>query len=416
MFLRILSVAMIVAMPLVEVRAQSVAPVPPPENLMEPAAIADQPARVPLRPAANAGAEVVPNVVDSGTNGDIFMTSPAPFTLTGVLLQAKASWPFVVARTGTSDFQSGFTVANSAAGELMRVQGDGKVGIGTTTPASRLTLFSNTLHHLTLQSNNPSVWHLTNFNSGYFGIVKDGGTPSLSILNDGKVGINTTAPGAPFTVYSNTANQLRLSSNNTTAWELVNSNSGYFGITAAGAATPALAILNNGNIGIGTSTPTARLHVSGNLSVTGDITGARVLNAIYQDVAEWVTSAESLEDGTVVIIAPGRVDEVVASTEAYDTRVAGVVSRQPGVLLGVPGEAKLKIATTGRVKVKVDATASPILAGDLLVSSSKPGTAMRSEPADVAGIRMHRPGTLVGKALEPLETGTGEILVLLSLQ
>jgi hypothetical protein len=29
---------------------------------------------------------------------------------------------------------------------------------------------------------------------------------------------------------------------------------------------------------------------------------------------------------------------------------------------------------------------------------------------------MHMPGTLIGKALEPLATGKGEILVLLSLQ
>jgi hypothetical protein len=29
---------------------------------------------------------------------------------------------------------------------------------------------------------------------------------------------------------------------------------------------------------------------------------------------------------------------------------------------------------------------------------------------------MHRPGTLIGKALEPLSEGEGEILVLLSLQ
>ena len=41
---------------------------------------------------------------------------------------------------------------------------------------------------------------------------------------------------------------------------------------------------------------------------------------------------------------------------------------------------------------------------------------MKSEPVDVAGIQMHRPGTIVGKALEPLLGGEGEILVLLSLQ
>ena len=41
---------------------------------------------------------------------------------------------------------------------------------------------------------------------------------------------------------------------------------------------------------------------------------------------------------------------------------------------------------------------------------------MRSEPVDVGGVKMHRPGTLIGKALEPLPAGEGQILVLLSLQ
>ena len=76
----------------------------------------------------------------------------------------------------------------------------------------------------------------------------------------------------------------------------------------------------------------------------------------------------------------------------------------------------MKVATTGRVKVHVDASRFAIHPGDLLVSAGKPGMAMRSEPVEVAGLQMHRPGTLIGKALEPLESGEGEILVLLSLQ
>jgi hypothetical protein len=51
-----------------------------------------------------------------------------------------------------------------------------------------------------------------------------------------------------------------------------------------------------------------------------------------------------------------------------------------------------------------------------LVTSDVPGLAMKSQPIDVGGVKIHRPGTLVGKALEPLRQGTGEILVLLSLQ
>ena len=86
------------------------------------------------------------------------------------------------------------------------------------------------------------------------------------------------------------------------------------------------------------------------------------------------------------------------------------------MILGEEGPSKVKVATAGRVKVHVDATRSPIAAGDLLVTSDKPGVAMRSEPVDLGGVKIHRPGTLIGKALEPLESGEGEILVLLSLQ
>jgi hypothetical protein len=68
------------------------------------------------------------------------------------------------------------------------------------------------------------------------------------------------------------------------------------------------------------------------------------------------------------------------------------------------------------VKVRVDATAGAIRIGDILVTGSKPGTAMKSQPVNVSGIAMHRPGTVVGKALENLPSGEGEILVLLSLQ
>jgi hypothetical protein len=93
-----------------------------------------------------------------------------------------------------------------------------------------------------------------------------------------------------------------------------------------------------------------------------------------------------------------------------------VVSDSPGVILGVGGEGKLKVATTGRVKVRVDATRSPVEVGDLLVTSEAEGLAMKSVEVDLGGVKIHRPGTIIGKALEPLASGTGEILVLLSLQ
>ncbi len=154
----------------------------------------------------------------------------------------------------------------------------------------------------------------------------------------------------------------------------------------------------------------------GNYTFPGNVTVNGNINAKYQDVAEWVESSQLLSAGTVVVLDETRSNQVVASSQAYDTRVAGVISLQPGLTLGESGAGKVLVATTGRVKIKVDASAGPIKIGDLLVTSDKEGIAKKSDPLMLGGVQIHRPGTLIGKALEPLAKGTGEILVLLSLQ
>ncbi len=165
-----------------------------------------------------------------------------------------------------------------------------------------------------------------------------------------------------------------------------------------------------GNVGIGVLTPTEKLDVNGNINVSGNI------NAKYQDIAEWVETALPLEPGTVVIVDPTESNRVLMSPRAYDTRVAGAISRQPGLALGERSDTKVLVAHSGRVRIKADARYGAIKIGDLLVTSPTPGHAMRSRPMKIGDQFLHRPGTLLGKALEALPKGKGEILILLTLQ
>jgi hypothetical protein len=249
------------------------------------------------------------------------------------------------------------------------------------------------------------------------------GYQRMIVANNGNVGVGTTAPEAPLHINGwmlSTGRMAGLSFRNressTSADDWVWYSSGNvagFWRTGVG---DLLSVTTDGKFGIGTTSPTAKLHVAGDGRLTGNLTVDGNINAKYQDVAEWVPTTQKLAAGTVVILDIARDNHVEASTKSYDTRVAGVVSAQPGIALGEAGEGKALVATTGRVKVKVDATQGAIHVGDLLVTSDKPGVAMLSKPLDLGGVPIHRPGTLIGKALESLDKGTGEILVLLSLQ
>lgn len=121
--------------------------------------------------------------------------------------------------------------------------------------------------------------------------------------------------------------------------------------------------------------------------------------------------------GDVLVLDPAHPGKFLKSNSRYSKLVAGIYSTKPG-LVGrrqTTTDPKLKaaevpMAMVGIVPTKVTAENGPITIGDLLVTSSTPGHAMKGDDGTLPT------GTVIGKAMGNLKSGTGVIEVLVSLQ
>jgi hypothetical protein len=135
-------------------------------------------------------------------------------------------------------------------------------------------------------------------------------------------------------------------------------------------------------------------------------------------LATAVEVSEAVEPGDVLVVDPVEPGRMRPGNVAADPAVIGVVAGESGLLLGggakalePPGEngaAAVAVAFSGIVHCKVDAGYGAIAVGDLLTTSPTRGHAMLADEP--------RAGTIVGKALEPLEFGTGLIRILVMLR
>lgn len=121
--------------------------------------------------------------------------------------------------------------------------------------------------------------------------------------------------------------------------------------------------------------------------------------------------------GLVVSIDPEQPGALTISHQAYDRRVAGIISGagevRPGLVMGqaeLVGNDPFPVALTGRVYCWADASNGAIEPGDLLTTANRPGHAMKV--TDYAQAQ----GATLGKAMSSLETGRGLVLVLVTLQ
>jgi hypothetical protein len=136
-------------------------------------------------------------------------------------------------------------------------------------------------------------------------------------------------------------------------------------------------------------------------------------NPDFAELMSFQGVAAACEPGDVLAVSADSDRAVALASEPYSTMVMGVYSEKPG-LVGSPhvmegqGDHEVAVAIVGIVPCKVSAENGPIRRGDLLVTSSTAGHAMRADTPT--------PGTILGKALGELESGTGVIDVLVTLQ
>jgi hypothetical protein len=137
------------------------------------------------------------------------------------------------------------------------------------------------------------------------------------------------------------------------------------------------------------------------------------------DVAEAFAVEGSRRDygpGDVLVISERSDRTMEKAAEPYSTRVAGVHATKPGVLLTEHAITEsladlVPLGVVGVIPTKVSAENGAIRRGDLLVTSSMQGHAMRGTD------RGRMLGAVIGKALEAFPgPGTGTIRVLVNVQ
>jgi hypothetical protein len=340
----------------------------------------------------------------------------------------------------------------------------GRVGIGTASPAADLhvagiakfqTIAPLNIFQETDQTLPAGLWRL-GCDANYFLIDQNTAAAGdfssyirrFVIKSNGNVGIGTTSPAAnlhvagvakfqtiaPLNIFQETDQTLPAG-----LWRL-GCDANYFLIDQNTAAAGGFSsymrrfvIKSNGNVGIGTTNATGKLTVQ---ATSGDLIAAynsgdrvfvvkstgevRADGAVYAadfntgsaDVAERINVSEWVEPGNVVEIDPEHAGFFRKSTAAYSTKVAGIISTSPGVILGNDFDETTDnwednrpvLAVTGRVPCMVSTENGPIAIGDLLVASSTPGIAMKGDSEQATG-------AVVGKAMEPFEEGEGTIVV-----
>lgn len=171
----------------------------------------------------------------------------------------------------------------------------------------------------------------------------------------------------------------------------------------------------SGNVAVfqSASANVARINKAGRGFFNG---GTQTSGADIAEAFDVTGTTTQYEPGDVLVIATDRDRAVEKSAGAYSTLVAGVYATKPGVLLTEEDidsdlAGKVPMGVVGVIPTKVCTEGGAIKRGDLIVTSSISGVAMKADPDKV------KIGQVIGKALQDYHAnGIGKINVLVSIK
>ncbi len=188
---------------------------------------------------------------------------------------------------------------------------------------------------------------------------------------------------------------------------------------------------NNNLVQLVSMSPSQPLAVSGSITLAAGSGGSltfpdtTVQSTAWNGVLSGGDYAESVnvsgdrgayEPGDVLVIDPISEGNFLRSFTPYSTTVTGIYSSKPGVVgrrqltARTHMKEEVPMAMTGIVPTKVSAENGAIKPGDLLVTSSKSGYAMKGTD------RTQMLGAVIGKAIGHLDSGVGIIEAVVTLQ
>lgn len=254
------------------------------------------------------------------------------------------------------------------------------------------------------------AWHYYHGGTGTWHL-HNGGTERLSVKSGGNVGIGTTDPTAGLSIVH--AGGIAYANVGLRVNDTGASTVGVHFVTFSSDANTVLAQNGTGDI--------LRAFNAGLDPVFKVLNSGEVVTPVLQitggsDVVEsFQTGEDGRDPGTLVVIDEALPGWLCASSTPYDHKLAGVVSGaggvQSGIRLGQAGvlDGDTPVAVAGRVYVKCCVENGPIRPGDLLTTSSISGHAMRATDRELSH------GAVLGKAMSRLDHGTGLVLVLVNL-